>query len=81
MQSQKVTGSIPASVTFPNQPKVRFITGLPDLILITNLQKSNLEDGGNIINLSIDPLSPPNDTSPPLHKPRTDVNCDIMDPL
>ena len=27
MQSQKVAGSIPASVTFPNQPKVRFITG------------------------------------------------------
>ena len=26
MQSQKVTGSIPASVTFPNQPKVRSIT-------------------------------------------------------
>ena len=26
MQSQKVAGSIPASVTFPNQPKVRFIS-------------------------------------------------------
>ena len=29
MQSQKVTGSIPASVTFPNQPKVRFIIWSP----------------------------------------------------
>ena len=27
MQSQKVAGSIPASVTFPNQPQVRFING------------------------------------------------------
>ena len=25
MQNQKVTGSIPASVTFPNQPQVRFV--------------------------------------------------------
>ena len=28
MQSQKVASSIPASVTFPNQPKVRFINGV-----------------------------------------------------
>ena len=28
MQSQEVAGSIPASVTFPNQPKVRFINTL-----------------------------------------------------
>ena len=30
MQSQKVAGSIPACVTFPNQPKVRFITSNSD---------------------------------------------------
>ena len=29
MLSQKVIGSIPASVTFPNQPKVRFIIWSP----------------------------------------------------
>ena len=42
---------------------------------------SNTEDGGNIVNPSIDPLSPPNNTSPPLHKPKTDVDHDIIDPF
>ena len=30
MQSQKVAGSIPASVAFPNQPKVRFINSIDE---------------------------------------------------
>ena len=56
------------------------IPGLPDLILITNLQKP-LEDGCNIVDPFIDPLSPPHNSSPPLHTPKTDIGCDIIDPI
>ena len=34
MQGQKVAGSIPASVTFPNQPKVRFINASNSTIIV-----------------------------------------------
>ena len=37
MQSQKVAGSIPPSVTFPNQPKVRFINVLTGTAIYASL--------------------------------------------